>query len=79
MVGFIDGDLVEVAVELTEVCWELDDFCAVDEFFVISAVVDDLGDGAGFKIVSFLVFTEVTDCCHGAVLVHDFADDSGWL
>ncbi len=75
--GVVCGDVVEVALEVAVVGWEGDGLLEVDESFGVSSVFDDLGDGAGFELVFFLIVAEVSDASHGAIFVHDFADDGG--
>ena len=48
VVSFINVDLIEVTVEFTEVCGELDKLCAVYEFLFVAAMGDDLCNGTGF-------------------------------
>ncbi len=72
----VEGDGVEVAVEIAVLGGHEDGLIAGDEFFGAAAVFDELGDGAGFEVVFLLVGAEFADACHGAVVVHDFADDA---
>lgn len=77
VVGAVGEDAVEVAVEIAEVGGHFDGGFLFDEFLLAAAVLDDLGDGAGLEAVFALVVAEVADAGHGAVLVHDFAEDAG--
>ncbi len=79
VVGALGIDLIEVAAEITVVGGHVDDFIGAHEFLGAAAVLDELSDGAGFESVLFLVRTEFTDAGHGAVIVHDFTNDTcGW-
>ena len=77
VMGSVGLDAVEVAVEISEVGGHFDGLFPLHQFFLTAAVLDDLRDGAGFECVLFLVITEVADAGHGAVFIHDFAEDGG--
>ena len=74
VVGIVEGNGVEVAVEIAELGGHEDGLVALDEFLGAAAVFDELGDGAGLEAVLFLVIAELADAGHGAVLAHDLTD-----
>ena len=78
MMGAIGMDAIEVAIEIAVVGGELDRFFTLDEAFGSAAVFDDLSDGTGLQTVFFLVVAQIADPSHGAVFVHDLAEDSSW-
>ena len=50
---------------------------AADVALVLHAVADEVRDRQHFQIVLFAEFVELRHARHGAVFVHDFADDAG--
>src|SRR5213593_4290995 len=50
---------------------------AADVAFVLHAVADEVGHREHLQIVFFAEFDELGHAGHGAVFVHDFANDSG--
>src|SRR5436309_2168604 len=42
----------------------------------MEAIADEVGYRNHFESVAFAEFTELRDARHGAVLIHDFADDA---
>ena len=67
------GDDAELAVRRGQRA-----FCnAEDVALVLQAVTDELGDGEHFEPVLGAEFLQVGNAGHGAVVVHDFADDAG--
>ena len=76
MVGALGINLIEVATEITVFRGHVHDFISAHEFLGAAAVLDELGDGAGFESVFFLIRAEFSNTGHGAVIVHDFADDT---
>ena len=51
---------------------------AADVAFVLEAVADELGDGEHFELMLVAEANKVRDTGHGAVVVHDLADNPGW-
>ena len=74
MVGIVEGNGIEMAVEIAVIRRHEDGVLALHEFLGAAAVFDELGDGACLEAVLFLIVAELADACHGAVLAHDLAD-----
>ena len=52
---------------------------AFHEAFVFQAVRNQIGNGHQLHVVFLRQLNEFRQTCHGAILVHDFHDDTGWL
>ena len=79
VVGIVEGNGVEMAVEIAELGGHKDGLVAFHEFLGTAAVFDELRDGAGLEAMLFLIIAELADAGHGAVLAHDFTDCAdGW-
>ena len=50
---------------------------APDQSFMLTAVMDEIGDGANLKAVVGGEFLEFRQARHGAVFAHDFANHRG--
>ena len=79
MVSAVGEGAVEVEVELAEVGGHFDDLFADDEALAAAAVGDEGRDAAHAEFVLFGKGGELRQPGHGAVGVHDFADDGGGL
>lgn len=76
VVGALGIDLIEVATEISVFGGHVHDFIRAHEFLGAATVLDQLRDGAGLEAMFFLVGTEFAHAGHGAVIVHDLADDT---
>ena len=45
---------------------------------MMATVGDEIGDGTPFKVMFFTELIQLRQPSHGTVVIHDFADDSGW-
>ena len=77
MFAVVGAYAIEVAVEVAKIGGHFDDLLTGHQTFRAATIFDELRDGAGFELVLFLVVTEIANPSHRAVLVHDFANDSG--
>ena len=70
---------VEEELEIAEVGRHMDFLFTHDEFFTLSAVGDQVANGADFQTMLFLEFHQVGKACHRSILIEDLADDPGGI
>ena len=75
VVNAVDGGAVEVKLEGSAVGGQADGFDFLDEALALAAVFDEVFNGAKFELVSDGEGAKFRQAGHGAVVVHDFADD----
>src|SRR5580698_3995516 len=63
-------------IKITIVGGEIYDFDTLDEFLALAAVFDEVLDGTNLELVFAGEFDELRQPGHGAVVVHDFAEDA---
>ena len=77
MLARLNGRLVDVQIEAPGRCCNLRLGNRAHEMLVAQAVGDQILDGADLEAVALCEGDEVRHARHGAVVVHDLADDGG--
>lgn len=75
----IDERAVEVEVEFAKIGGQLNDFLADDEALLAATVVNEVADRADAEVVFLCEGLQGGEAGHGAVAIHDLADDTGGL
>jgi len=76
MMRSVGENTIEVTGKIAVVGREINRFLKLNEALGATAILDDLGDSTCLQIVLFLIFSEVADPGHGAILMHYLAQDS---
>ena len=77
MMRSVGENTIEVTGKIAVIGREVDRFLKLNKALGAAAILDDLGDGARFEVVLFLICSKVADPGHGAILMHYLAEDSG--
>ena len=70
---------VEVEVEIAKVGWHVDCLFVLHELLAFTAVSDEVLDGTHLEPMFLFEFHEIRQAGHGAIFLHDFANDSGGI